>query len=355
MSNLNRLWPVLLSCVLWFGACCPKTTTCPHDTDPNAKPLIAKTPGPEGARKTADPEDKSGRNAKAPLSCETLFSRHAQCIFQLRTSWTVHNLPVGNSPKKGATEPLLTIVEFSDFQCPACMNFSLVLLPKILEPYKDKVQLVFKHYPLDFHPLAMTAAIIAEEVRAQKGDAAFWKFHDEVFTSQKDLTVELLENAAKKLGVNMTKLKKAMTEEKSPSRLRVQEEMALGEQLKISGTPSLVINGVLFNSETDDLEALLNAELARAQAALDAGTPRAKLYSFLTDHGGASFERPVPQAEVDLALQARRPGFMKGCASDEDRVRQIVQIMSACSAPDISCETFMRCTEDLARKASEAE
>src|SRR5208282_406604 len=99
---------------------------------------------------------------------------------------TVFKVPVGSSPAIGSSNALVTIVEFSDFQCPYCGRVEPTL-KQIREKYADKVRLVWKNEPLPFHPRAEPAAEVAMEARAEKGDSGFWDLHDKLFASQPKL------------------------------------------------------------------------------------------------------------------------------------------------------------------------
>ena len=99
---------------------------------------------------------------------------------------TVFKVPVDKSPSRGPAGALVTIVEFGDFQCPFCGRVEPTLTA-LRGKYGDKIRLVWKNAPLPFHAAAEPAAEAALEVRAEKGDAAFWDVHDRLFAAQKSL------------------------------------------------------------------------------------------------------------------------------------------------------------------------
>ena len=95
-------------------------------------------------------------------------------------------VPVSGSPVRGNVAAPVTIVEFSDFQCPFCKRAE-VTIDKVRDTYGDKVRIVWKHDPLPFHPRAEPAAELALEARAKGGDAAFYRAHDKLFDSSPKL------------------------------------------------------------------------------------------------------------------------------------------------------------------------
>ena len=157
------------------------------------------------------------------------------------------------SPKQAAVEPgrvifgkkdaPITIIEYSDFQCPYCgRGYSTV--KEVMKMYGDKVRVVFKHLPLDFHPMAMPAAKYFEAVALQDGAKAE-KFHDEVFSNQTKLNQEgekFLKATVKKVGANLAKVEKDISSEAVATRIKTDQDEA--KKFEFSGTPGFLINGV---------------------------------------------------------------------------------------------------------------
>jgi protein-disulfide isomerase len=153
---------------------------------------------------------------------------------------TVWRVPVGNSPIFGKVDAPVTIIEFSDFQCPYCKRVGPTM-DKIKSTYGDKVRIVWKHEPLPFHPRAEPAAEVAIEARAQKGDKGFWDAHDKLFESQPKLEDADLEKVAADLGLDVAKVKAAIKDKKHKK--EVDADMELGEDVQASGTPHFFVNG----------------------------------------------------------------------------------------------------------------
>ena len=137
----------------------------------------------------------------------------------------------------------ITIIEYSDFQCPYCgRGFNTV--KEVEKMFGDKVRVVFKHLPLDFHPMAMPAAKYFEAIALQDPKKAE-KFHDEVFSNQTKLNQDgekFLKDTAKKVGANVAKAEKDMNSEAVTKRIAADMEEA--KKYDFSGTPGFLINGV---------------------------------------------------------------------------------------------------------------
>ncbi|MGF1469091.1 MAG: DsbA family protein [Sandaracinaceae bacterium] len=199
----------------------------------------------------------------------------------------VYRVPVGDSPVKGNRNALVTIIEFSEFQCPFC-NRVQPTLAQIEERYGDDVRIVFKHNPLPFHPNAMPAAEAAMEVLSQRGPEAFWRFHDLAFENQSELNPDNLERWAQEVGVNMSQYRAAMEDHRHRS--RIEEDQELARSLGASGTPSFFINGKNLRGAQPftAFEAAINRELAAARERVAAGTSPRNLYDAIIADGATS-------------------------------------------------------------------
>jgi len=149
------------------------------------------------------------------------------------------------APSFGPDDAKVTIVEFSDFQCPYCTRAAAVT-EQIRKQYGDKVRFVFRQFPLPMHPQAHLAAQ-ASLVAHQQGK--FWEYHDLLFANQNALSREALEDYAKQVGMNVPELKRALdAQSQKPA---VDADMSLGEGISVSGTPTLFINGKRVGNPTD--------------------------------------------------------------------------------------------------------
>lgn len=153
------------------------------------------------------------------------------------------DVQAGNSPSFGDKSAKVTIVEFSDFQCPFCAKGS-DLLKEIKKKYGNKVQVVFKNFPLPFHNHAEKAAV-AGLCAFQENAQAFWKMHDEMFTNQDGLDLEGLKKLAKKIGLKAENFDKCLIENKTLD--QVKADIEEGKKAKVKSTPTFFINGQLVN------------------------------------------------------------------------------------------------------------
>jgi protein-disulfide isomerase len=143
----------------------------------------------------------------------------------------------------GKADAPITIIEYSDFECPFCSR-GYNTVKQVMAEYKDQVRVVFKHLPLDFHPMAMPASQYFEAIAKQGHDKAE-KFHDLVFQNQNDLKAKkeaFLKDAAKKAGADMAKLQKDLKDESIMA--RINKDMEEARKFNITGTPGFIINGV---------------------------------------------------------------------------------------------------------------
>lgn len=146
-------------------------------------------------------------------------------------------------PMFGNKGAKVTIVEYTDFECPYCSRGAQTI-KQVLSQYPKDVRVLIKHLPLDFHPKALPAAKYFEALRMQSNDLAL-KFHDEMFTNQETMKSkgeDYMKSVAKKLGANMPQLSKNLSDEKIQQIIAADTEEA--KKFGISGTPGFIINGV---------------------------------------------------------------------------------------------------------------
>jgi len=156
---------------------------------------------------------------------------------------------------RGAPMAPVTIVEFSDFQCPFC-GAAHPELSRLLREFDGQVKLVFKHFPLSAHARAIPAAHAAEAAAKQ---GKFWEMHDLLFDHQRALEDADLLHYAEQLGLDMDRFK-ADLDSKDVAE-KVDADRKQGEALKIEGTPTIYVDGRLLREPLKALPAYLKEEL----------------------------------------------------------------------------------------------
>lgn len=154
----------------------------------------------------------------------------------------------GSGIAKGDDDAPVTIVEFSDYQCPFCKRFAEETLPGITEKYIDtgRVRLVFRDLPLGNHPRAIPAANAARCAMDQEGMDAYWQYHDLLFANQRALEDDDLRSYASEIeGLDLDEFATCLEENRFGE--EIQADLMAAGQVGISGTPAFVINGKLVS------------------------------------------------------------------------------------------------------------
>ncbi|MBI4888400.1 MAG: thioredoxin domain-containing protein [Acidobacteria bacterium] len=174
--------------------------------------------------------------------------------------YTVEVAP--DDPVLGAAAAPVTVIEFSDFQCPFCQRV-MPTLKRVKETYGDRVRIVWKDFPLtSIHPQAFKAAEAGNCAREQ---GKFWEYHDRLFGNQQALQPEFLKKYAADAGLDAAAFNGCLDTAKYAE--RVQAQMGVGTQLGVSSTPSLFINGRMVSGAQpyETFTAIIDDELARAK------------------------------------------------------------------------------------------
>jgi protein-disulfide isomerase len=182
---------------------------------------------------------------------------------------------IKGAPMKGAVkDALVTIVQFSDFQCPYCKRVEPTM-DKIMEEYKGKVRIAWRNMPLPFHDRAMPAAIAAAAAAQQN---KFWEMHHKLFETQ-TLDDASIEKYAKEIsGLNFDKWKAA--KEDKNLKTAVEAEMAAGGKIGARGTPAFFVNGVFLSGARpfEQFKKVIDEQITKAEELVKKGTPKAKVY-----------------------------------------------------------------------------
>jgi len=144
---------------------------------------------------------------------------------------------------KGKTDAKVTIVEFSDFQCPYCGKYSTDTYPQLMKDYGSKIQYIFHDYPLSFHQFAQKTAEVA---RCANEQGKFWQMHDLLYKNQATWSAKTDPTAdftayAGTIGLNKSQFNSCLSTGKYTQ--AVKDDAALGNQVGVDGTPAFFING----------------------------------------------------------------------------------------------------------------
>ena len=205
----------------------------------------------------------------------------------------VYRVPIGNSPVRGGSQPLVTVVMFSDFQCPYCSR-AATTMDELAEAYGDDVRLVFKQMPLDFHA---NAHLAAEASLAAHQQGRFWDYAAKLFANQTQLEREWLEAYAEEVGLNMAKFRRALDNHQWADAVDADRDLAA--RLGVTGTPTFFLNGrkQVGALTADRFREIIDAEIERVNGLIADGADRATLYDTLQED--ASLRQVCrPEAEV---------------------------------------------------------
>ena len=213
--------------------------------------------------------DEARERLRLDLENQERMKHYRAGLDALRKKWTVTinfaaprfvtELDDGVSPAKGAIKAAVTIVEFSDFECPYCRGVQPTL-KQVLESYAGQVRLVFKHLPLEGHrnslPAARAAYCAAEQDR-------FWQFHDALFAA-KELSPAVFTQIAGEFGLGLQKFQACVDSEQS--RAAIVKDLDAARQLGVESTPSFIVNGKLIRGALSfaDFQKLIEQELKQS-------------------------------------------------------------------------------------------
>ncbi len=211
-----------------------------------------------------------------------------------KSVWKVQVLE--DDPVRGPKDALVTMVVFSDFQCPFCKRVEDTL-KQVVEAYGNDLRIVWKDNPLPFHPRAKPSATLARLAYLKKGDKGFWDAHDQLFASNPKLEDDDLKGIADKVGISWDEVKKDIDSSKFADKFDASIELA--SDLQARGTPHFFINGVRLSGAQplESFKKSIDEQLAKAKALVAKGTSRAKVYDEIMKEG----KEPPPPEKKDIA------------------------------------------------------
>lgn len=166
-------------------------------------------------------------------------------------------IPVDGAPVRGPANAKITLVEFSDFQCPFCIA-ATPQLESVLKTYPSQVKLVFKQFPLDTHAQAPMAAAAS---LAAKNQGKFWPMYDALFAQRGHLSRQGILGLAAHLGLDMKRFQSDL--DSAATKRAVDRDIADGERIGVDATPTLFVDGQRYNGPVvlSALKVIVNAEL----------------------------------------------------------------------------------------------
>ena len=173
---------------------------------------------------------------------------------------TRYSIEEGNNPSIGPADAPITIIEFSDYQCPYCQKWQSQVYQKLLDSYPTQVRLVYRDYPLiSIHPEAVPAASAADCANEQ---GAYWKYHDKLFSYEFDLGKETYLKYAEKLKLDMTRFSECLESDRFKDEVMTDYQYA--SDLGVRSTPTFFINGIyLVGAQPfETFKKLIDQELA---------------------------------------------------------------------------------------------
>ncbi len=211
-----------------------------------------------------------------------------------KTVWKVPVLP--DDPVRGPKDALVTIIIFSDFQCPFCKRVEDTL-KQVTDTYGKDVRIVWKDNALPFHNRARPTAILARVAYKQKGDKGFWQAHDALFASAPKLEDDDLKAISEKIGISWNEVKQAIQTNKYGD--KIDQSMDIAADFQARGTPHFFINGIRLSGAQpfDKFKTVIDEQLTKAKGLVEKGVARAKIYEEVTKNG----KEPPPPERKEIA------------------------------------------------------
>jgi protein-disulfide isomerase len=195
-------------------------------------------------------------------------------------------VPIDDSPALGSKDALVTLVMFTDFECPYCKRGEDTVR-KLQGKYKENLRIIFKHLPLPFHQRARPAALLAAQIYEKKGASAFFSAAQQLFSVNDELSDENLTQIGKAHGLSKNEIELSLRDQNPALSERLERDRILADDVEARGTPHFFINGKRLTGArpASHFEALIEYELKRAQALVAQGTKPAQVYETLQKTG----------------------------------------------------------------------
>lgn len=203
-------------------------------------------------------EKKYNGISVAPTGNMLLLSRGSMFDKTISVITLSENIPIGTSPIMGPEDARVTLVVFSDFQCPYCSK-EFPVVEQLMKKYPNDLNVVYKHFPLRSHTFAVPAAIAALAAEKQ---GKYLELTREMYKNFRSLNETTLQEYAKKAGLDMEKFEQ--DRKNKAFEKQIQADRQLARKLGVRGVPSLYINGTAVqNRSLEGMAAMVEKELAK--------------------------------------------------------------------------------------------
>ena len=213
---------------------------------------------------------RNGLRQQRQTERRNAFARELRAKYEVKVLLEPYRVPVqlANAPTRGNPKAPVTIVEFSDFQCPFCVR-ARPTVKRVRDAYGDSVRWAFRHYPLDFHPLAQKAG---EAAACAADQGRFWEMHDLLWDKPSQLQVTDLKLHAQTLGLDAQAFAACLDGGRHAA--AVDQDFKAGQEYGVSGTPAFFVNGRLISGAQpfEAFQQVIDDELARAAGTRAAST-----------------------------------------------------------------------------------
>lgn len=186
-------------------------------------------------------------------------------------------VPVGQAPRRGPADAPVTMVMFSDFECPFCAK-ALRLVESLEREYPGQIRFVYKAFPIDRHPYAVLAALVAHSAQAQ---GKFWEFHDMLFSGQR-LDEKVITQYAERAGLDLSQVDEDLANFAHGAELR--RDLRQGKRLDVRSTPTIFVNGrpLVGAQPIEAFRTVVDQELSLAAKWRDEGVAADEVYEHAT-------------------------------------------------------------------------
>jgi len=206
----------------------------------------------------------ANQNAQTTITAASAGAQAANSAEQAQPTGTPevvrYDVPVDDDPILGPSDAPITLIEFSDYECPFCQKWHVEVYPKLREKYGDKIRFVYRDFPL--YGLHANADSAAEAAQCAGNQKKYWEFHELLFTGGKNLSRTTYLDYATTLGLNQTSFEKCLDDRSYQK--EVEADYQYASELGIQSTPTFFINGlaVVGAQPFEVFERIIDMELA---------------------------------------------------------------------------------------------